>query len=489
MPATIEVETGPQKGRIFNFERADRFLVGRSADAHLRLPEDDLFVSRNHLLIEVSPPNCYLIDLDSTNGTYLNKERVRQASLKDGDEIRLGHTILRVRLPAGVGMGAKQPANAGGDRNRRGPNAGRRPAKIRPPVVARLASPPKQISRCRECGLPLTELANKDGKAAELADVLTYLCSECAEKWQRKVEIREVGGYRLLETLGRGGMGVVYKAWSPLTCRLVALKTLLATNGSGSSHQLFQREMSVMQELRHANIVRLLDQGIHEGKLYFVSELLEGGDLNLLMTNAYRSSVSTWLAWSIIHDALKGLQHAHEMGFVHRDIKPQNILLTRLPKPGETKAPTAKLSDFGLAKSFVEAGASCLTRKGEVAGTLLFMAPEQILNYRFVKPPADIYSMGVSLYYLLTGQFPFDLPSPLERVKMGLRGKKPRNEMVIILEDEPIPVRERNSRIDPSLASIVDKAILKREQERTQSAEEMKRALAGVLCSIGKETK
>src|SRR5581483_10126157 len=142
---------------------------------------------------------------------------------------------------------------------------------------------------------------------------------------------------------------------------------------------------------------------------------------------------------------------------------------------------TAKLTDFGLAKSFAEAGASFMTQRGEWCGTLLFMAPEQILNYRYVKPPADLYSLGVTYYYLITGRLPFEFPSALDRAQGRGDPRKAKDEVRIILEDDPIPVRNRKREVPEALAAVIDKSIRKREQERFQTAAEMRSAMDKAL--------
>jgi serine/threonine-protein kinase len=135
------------------------------------------------------------------------------------------------------------------------------------------------------------------------------------------------------------------------------------------------------------------------------------------------------------------------------------------------------VSDFGLAKSYIDAGASCLTRRGEAAGTLIFMAPEQILNYRFLRPPADLYSLGVTLYYLVSGRLPFQFPSPLDHLLGRMAGKRVKDEIRIVLEDEPIGVREQARSLPPSVAEIIDRSIQKKEKDRFASARQMADAL------------
>jgi serine/threonine-protein kinase len=232
--------------------------------------------------------------------------------------------------------------------------------------------------------------------------------------------------------------------------------------------------MLVISRLIHPNIVRLYDQG-HTGKdHYFAIEFLGDGDASDLIIKKYTGPVPYLEACDIICQSLEGLQFAHSRNYIHRDIKPQNILLHR-----DSKGIKAKLSDFGLAKNFEEAGGSMMTKDGEVAGTVIFMAPEQLLNYKYVKPPADVYSMGVSLYYLLTGKYPFDYPSPLDcmmAVKNGMRIdlRKYADPLLLVLSENPIPITQRAGYIPAELARVVDKSVRKREDERYASAREFR---------------
>lgn len=498
MKIQSEVIEGPYKGKTFIFTEPDCFLVGRDAPgchAHFRLEKGkDMYVSRNHFLLEIRPPNCFIKDNQSTNGTYLKKsgdvdfKRITTEQLHDGDLIRIGDTIFKVSIveeKQAVAPEVFMCIRCGADIT---PSIGNIDvselsindylcSKCKELKLKKVAPSLQKKYRCLNCERDVSNKANKDGRAEELSDVALYLCEDCDSKEQETVDIIRIKDYWVLKELGRGGMGVVYKVWHEPTGRLAALKKILPeASMDEKANKLFQREMAVISSLIHKNIVRLYDLGMVGREHYFVSEFMPYGDVDKLVTMEYKGPLPVKLACEIICQALEGLDfaHRHPKVFVHRDIKPQNILLNK----SKTGKVITKISDFGLAKSSAEAGNSGITKQGQTAGTLLFMAPEQLLNYRFVKPPADVYSMGVTLYYLLTARYPFNFPTPLEQLMgMLIKPQKPRDPLLIILEDPPIPIRERNPDIPEKLAKVVDKAIRKDKKERFQSAGEFKEAI------------
>jgi serine/threonine-protein kinase len=447
LKVTLTIDKGTRAGERLVFEGTDPIVAGRGLDVQIRFPDDDYFVSRRHMVLRLAPPDCFLADLDSTNGTFLNGERISgEKQLKVGDKIRAGATVLTV-----TALGAEGPEGEGA------------PAET------------GAVWLCRNCR-GLAEDANADGRAIDIGGAATYLCRRCAAEATSELEGLRAGPYRLLRLLGQGTMGSVYEAVDERTGRFLALKQM--QSGAAvpeKAAKLFQREMAVLQDLRHPNIVRLIDQGVDDGRHYFASEYLNHGDAGSLVTSR-RAAVGVEESSRLIGHVLDGLQYAHERNYVHRDIKPQNVLLAE--SAGRL---TAKIADFGLAKNFAAAGASFMTRHGESAGTLLYMAPEQITNFRYVKPAADLYSTGVSFYYLLSGRLPFHFPSPLDRLMGGLFGRKQKTEMQIVLEDEPIPLLEQASEIPPKLAEAVDRSIRKKEDARFQSAAEMKQAIEAAL--------
>jgi serine/threonine-protein kinase len=284
-------------------------------------------------------------------------------------------------------------------------------------------------------------------------------------------------------------MGEVFSAWHEPTGRLVALKKMLpiAHKQDKRANEWFKREMAVAKELsKHSHVVRWLDDGMQGGQHYFASEFMLDGDLDHVVTKKFQGPLPPRGAVGYVIQALEALEYAHRQGFVHRDIKPGNILLTRAP---DKQAEIVKIGDFGLAHSFIEAGGSFLTEVGEVRGTPIFIAPEQIRNYKFVGPSADVYAIGVTLYYLLSGSFPFDFPSPLEQLRALLEKKaKPKRLVVeMMLEDLRVPLRKKNPDVPKALAEIVDKSVQRDLEYRFQTAEQLKVALQRVAPTLEDE--
>lgn len=464
MKLHLEVVDGPEQGRRFELEGPASFLVGRSPHAHLRLdPAADRFVSRTHFLIELRPPRCLVSDLDSANGTFVNEQRVTQRELVDGDEIRAGRTRIRVGLE---GMPAR-PAASGEPP----PAAGVVQAESSESPRARPGSP----FACCGCGRDLAMHAAADGRAEELADAL-YLCRACAAKQQLPALAgRRLGDFTLLQPHGRGGMGVVYKAVHELTRRISAVKHLHPTAAEDErARRTFEREIDVQSAVTHPNLVRVLARGEAAGCFYVAFEFLPGGDLGRLVDTVAGGPLDPPTACRYVLQVLAGLEALHGAGFVHRDLKPANLLLSR---PWPDPAAVAKITDYGLAKSYEDAGRSIFdyTRAGEAGGSLLFMPPEQILNFRFVTPAADVYAVGVTLYYLLTAHYTVDHPMPGERPPPGWRR---RNPVELILEDPPVPVLWRAPELPRQLAKVVDKAVQKDLSMRFATAAGLREALA-----------
>jgi len=429
MRVSLNVVAGPRTGRSFSFDQHDTFMIGRSENAQFCLPADRFF-SRHHCLLEIAPPQAFIRDLGSTNGTYVNGMRVDTAYLKSGDRIQGGETVLEVEVSTGLDEFADTLEKAS-------------TSKLSLIAVC-----------CLNCGIPSTVEANSpDAK-------MSFVCEECREKL--KANPQPVPGYQMIRVIGQGGMGSVMLARSETSGRAVAIKTLLPEVAvSEQSLKRFLREIEVAATLKHPNIVEYIANGTHNGLVYLVTEFVVGMDASRLAR--HRGGKMHYVeVVRIIEQTLSALDFAHAKGFVHRDIKEQNILVQ-----GEYPSSTAKLTDFGLSKSFKQTGMSGVTMVGDVAGTIAYMPPEQVRDFKEVRPPSDIYAIGMTAYSLLTGAHALDISA-----KAGIA------ETVKAIFEKPIvPITSRVPDVPPRVASVIETALAKSVDSRWRTAGAMREAL------------
>src|SRR5262249_11584161 len=269
-----------------------------------------------------------------------------------------------------------------------------------------------------------------------------------------------LGSYVLLERLGEGGMGAVFKARNWKLGRVVALKLIRKEHLKDAEVVArFRREIRAAARLCHPNIVQAHDADEVSGSHFLIMEYVEGIDLGRLVEQ--RGPLPVADACACVCQAALGLQHAFEQGLVHRDIKPSNLLLagsagrTNLA-PGDSGV--VKILDLGLAllQPTAEDLTSTLTSENVVMGTPDFMAPEQTLDSHAVDIRADLYSLGCTLYFLLTGQVPF--PG-------GTVGQK----IARHLAQEPVPVEQMRPDVPPAVAAVVRKLLAKQPEDRYQT--------------------
>jgi serine/threonine-protein kinase len=278
---------------------------------------------------------------------------------------------------------------------------------------------------------------------------------------------RSFGGYELREELGRGGMGIVYKAWDPALQRTVALKVVRAGElASDDDLARFRAEAQAAAGLAHENIVPIYSVSEQQGQPYFTMKYVEGVTLSQLLAKgplSGRDAVRTLLPIA------EAVQHAHAQGILHRDLKPSNILIDQEGKPHVT--------DFGLAKvvtrSHWKADAAhpvaTLTRTGAILGTPSYMPPEQAAGSRgTVGPAADVYALGAILYEMLTGRPPFQAASAMDT-------------LLLVLEQEPVPPRALNPKVDRELEAVCLKCLQKPAGLRYASAGELAADLRAFL--------
>lgn len=445
----LEATAGPLEGRRFVFQEHDTLVFGRSRDCHAHLSKYDKFSSRHHFLLEVNPPQARIRDLGSLNGTYVNgvkyggrraeetpQEAISRAqsevNLKDQDEIQIGETVFRIFVTS--------------------------------------TTKGNEIVSCQTCGTDITQEMTTLTEAR--------FCQSCAptepfaannlltEATQLKETFRdEIAAYEILDLLGRGGMGTVHRARRLADGKMVALKTMIAkVVVADRSRDMFLREIEITKQLAHPNIVQLLDYSAKGNSFFFVMDLCPNGSVQDLLQQKGRP-LSAREALPLVLDALDGVAFAHQRGIVHRDIKPENILLRT---DGERLR--ALIADFGLAKNFELAGLSGLTATGTSAGTPRFMPREQLLQYRYVNPLSDLWSLAATLYYMLTAKLPRDFP-------------KHRDPIEVVLHGGFIPLKNRDPQLPDDLCRIIDRTLSDEPDNRAQSAEEFSVQLRSVINS------
>lgn len=300
----------------------------------------------------------------------------------------------------------------------------------------------------------------------------------------------QVGDYEILGELGRGGMGVVYKARHLRMNRIVALKVIDKERlARADAVTRFYQEIEAAAKLLHPNVVLAYDAGQVGETHFFAMEYVEGQDLDRVVRESGPLPVSQ--ACDFIRQAAVGLQHAYERGLVHRDIKPSNLLVTWHEKKQEKassgsfamsrgklsppREAIVKILDLGLAllheptevKPAVE-----LTREGRVVGSVDYMAPEQWMNAHKVDVRADLYSLGCTFYYLLTAKVPFPGDESMEKMlKHHL--------------DQPVPLEQHRPEVPAKVAAVVRRLMSKRREDRYQTPGELAELLKWICQELG----
>ena len=262
----------------------------------------------------------------------------------------------------------------------------------------------------------------------------------------------KVGKFEVRRELGKGAMGVVYEGYDPMIERTVAIKTIRAENlqGEDAQEQLarFRREAQAAGKLTHPNVVSIYDFGLDDGTYYIAMEYVKGRDLQDIFGRNERFGTAGVL--QVMTQLLEALDYSHRHGVVHRDIKPSNIIIL--------DEGTVKVADFGIAR--VES--SNLTQAGMVLGTPSYMSPEQFMG-QTVDGRSDLFSAGVILYQLLTGEKPFtgSVTTIMHKV----------------LQEQPLPPSTLNVQVPRGFDAVVQKALAKRPDERFQTGREFAAAI------------
>ena len=325
-----------------------------------------------------------------------------------------------------------------------------------------------------EARLPETERGRLVARALVKEGVLTKFQAE--QLLAGRTGGFVLGQYRILDEIGKGGMGRVFKALHVTMNRTVALKVLAPQLVETEKAQvLFQREMRAAARLMHPHIVTAYDANRIGNRYYLVLEYIDGPNLDRLVRE--QGPLPVGLACEFIRQAAEGLQYAHEMGMVHRDIKPSNLLVLLPGGEPRRRRCTVKILDFGLARlqggdNDAQEVATIVTRPNMVMGTPDFVAPEQARNLHDVDIRADLYSLGCTLYFLLTGEVPFPEGGTLEK-------------LIRHTTEEPLPLEKLRGDVPPAVSALVRKLMAKDPALRYQTPAELATALEAHAVEAG----
>lgn len=426
MPIKLHVVKGKEPGQVLVIPDEGAVVIGRSKNADICL--DDQMLSRQHMKIESRNGFAILTDLASSNGTFLNGEKVKESRLATGDKIKIGSHIFHVELGEGMtGAAGSAAAAAGG----LGAIAG--------------AAAAREVVFCSACYRATT--------AVEAVEKLggTWLCADCAEG--KPFPENMIEGFKIVQKIGDGKLGPVFKAKHLALMKYVAIKIVRAERAVDENVlRRFVREAKIGGRLFHPNIVEMYDAAVSGGHYYITMEYIDGETLlERIAASGPQPPAEVLRIAARVADALA---YAHGQKVVHRDVRPANIFLG---KRGEVK-----LGDFGLARPLEGAveqfGEITPARVGK--GTLHYMAPEQLEDARAADFRADIYSLGASMYHALVGRPPFEAPSIGETIENVRAGR-------FVTLDQACPT------CPPEIAAIVHYALNRDRNYRFASAAEM----------------
>ncbi len=464
----LVIRNGWQVGSVVYVPEGRSITIGRVETCDLVL--GDGRVSRAHCRIENDGKSMRVYDLHSMNGTYVNSMRIDVAELTPGDELRVGDTLMAAEparpteaMSPPPKAAEAQPPNPAATLPGENPKqmtkfpkqeyavrtseyqaVGYTPSASRPTQQPEAESFLISHKFCEKCGrvIPRKEIA--EGKVREQSG--KFYCTRCDSEYIGRV----IGQYKILEKLGEGTVGVVFRAEHVTVKRVAAMKVLFEQLTQNKlSVERFLREARAGAVLNHPNIVQIYDAGEDHGVYYIVMELVAGRSIDDIVREEGPLSVPRVLEIAI--QIGKALQFAHQKKMVHRDLRPGNVLLS--------VDGVAKVIDLGLAKSLEREDFQGLSTTGSGVVMPNYAAPEQIFRQKDVDHRADLYSLGATLYFLLTGEPPYRANSPREFIEM-------------ISMEALLSPKEVNPDVPDELCQLIEKLMRKDPAERYQTPDE-----------------
>ncbi len=432
MKAQLLIATGELAGKVLYLAAGQNLGVGRTFNNDVAL--NDPGVSREHAVFSYDGLLLTVKDLKSRNGIFVNQEKVDAAILQSGDKVTIGSTVFEAstdvseaqvieappsEMPLEGIRSADAEADAAGSDAHLVAVTGRpqvfdeATAESIPPGVSAMAAQMQFIeshTQCMQCGRMLGRREMETGAAVKVEGY--WVCPDCV-----RPEIgRVIGQYRIIALIADGKTGRVFKAEHVTIKRVVAIKILLERLASKESVKLrFLREARAGAQLNHPNIVNMFDAGEDKGAYYLVMEHVEGPNLQKLLDS--EGAIAPARALPIAAQVARALEYAHGKGIVHRDVRPANILIA----PGDR----AKLFDIGTAQWIEATGVGSLTQPGVAFGDFSYLAPELLKTGVPADSLVDVFSLGATLYTMLTGKPPFQARSIGEAIQLIKSGSVP----------------------------------------------------------------
>ncbi len=452
---------GPLNGQIFRLTGSPVFLFGRNPKAHFSLAADPA-ASQLHFLVDVSDNRVRIFDLGSTNGLIINDRHLggkmgapfnEFEPLADGDTILAGACLFRLSIEEPE---ARQPSPAALG------------AVLGNVVVANTNRHPTEGK--------LTAVIPKDDRTGGIAaggkktpPSPPPAADAPADGQDDFAGMPQIEGFTILDKIGGGGRGVVYKAIKNDTGASAAIKMMLFNRNKSKkqrSLEMFRREIQITRQLDHPHIIRYLADGISQGLPYLALEYVEGGNLEALIANSPDKRMDLPLAIPLFIQLLEAVSAMHSRSLVHRDIKPKNILLD-LRRGGGL---AVKLSDMGLSCRFTNQDSDDFLPIICEGGTPAYMPPEQLTDLTRAIPQSDVFSAAATFYQMLTGSLLYDFSG--------------KDQSEAILAGRFKPILQRRPDLPLPIANMVARALSYSPENRFANAQEMLAALKKALEGI-----